>query len=199
MRGKAISTDQVASRAVICDVDGVISPVWPDVDTLPWRDVATAGNVFGPVLVSGRMGERLDVLHRLPDVSCWWLTSWTSEMRGSMVGFPGPEWPVVKEPDPNWIPKGRAWWKLAAVELWLDTHPEVRHVAWCDDDLRGGRPAAVRRRFASRGLEPPLLIAPATSVGLTPGDVERLEAWARAGDSKLDGPAATPTISRAAG
>lgn len=165
---------------------------------LPWSDEQVVGNVFGPVLVSPTLCSRLEGLDRMPDVSCWWLTSWSAEMRGSMSGFPGRDWPVVAELDlrPGSVDAGRrgVWWKLRAVEDWLDRHPEIRHVAWCDDHLRGGRPAAVRRRFAARGLTNPLLIAPATSVGLAPTDLDRLEAWAsrRATPAEM-----TPSAARA--
>lgn len=168
------------TRVVIVDVDGVVSAVNPQPGVVPWGDERVVGNVFGPVLVSPTLRERLDSLNQLSDVTCWWLTSWSSEMRASMVGLPGVEWPVIAEPDLSLGTGSRArWWKLAAVETWLDEHPEVRDVAWCDDHLRGGRPGAVRRRFAGRGLKPPLLLAPATGVGLSPADVDRLERWAQ--------------------
>lgn len=186
------------TRVVIVDVDGVVSAVHPQPGALPWGDEHEVGNVFGPVLTSPTLRMRLDALRRLPDVSCWWLTSWSTEMRLSMTGFPGTEWPVIAEPDLRAEPvlaggrRGR-WWKLAAVEEWLDEHPEVRDVAWCDDHLRGGRPAAVRRRFVDRGLNAPLLLAPATSVGLAATDVDRLEAWA----SRPTTRGATPAAARA--
>jgi hypothetical protein len=176
------------SRVVIVDVDGVVSAVKPRSDVLPWGDERVVGNVFGPVLVSPTLRERLDSLNQLSDVSCWWLTSWNSEMRASMVGLPGVAWPVIAEPDLSLGGGSRSrWWKLSAVEMWLDGHPEVRDVAWCDDHLRGGRPSAVRRRFAARGLNPPLLLAPSTGVGLTPTDLGRLELWADRGHAQAEG------------
>ena len=166
-------------KAIIFDVDGVVSPVGDAQDpaNLPWRDEAVSGTVFGPVLVSPTLASRLDELHRPPGVTCWWLTSWTSEMRAAMSFFPGRRWPVLAEPDPARLPS-RGWWKLAAMEAWLDSHPEVSGVAWCDDDLRGGLPGAVQRRLAARDMRKPLLIAPKTSIGLTPRDVDRLQRWA---------------------
>lgn len=165
--------------AVVVDVDGVVSAVKPSPGSLPWGDEVEVGQVFGPVLLSPTLCARLDALDNLPGVTCWWLTSWTSQMRRNMQLFPGARWQSVAEPDS--LPAaaaGRDWWKLTAVERWLDLHPEIRKLAWCDDDLRGGRPAAVRRRLSNRGLLPPLLIAPPVAVGLTPADVTRLEAWA---------------------
>ena len=169
-----------ATRALIVDVDGVVSAVHPQPETLPWGDEQEVGNLFGPVLTSPTLRKRLNALNQMPDVACWWLTSWSSEMRARMTSFPGATWPVIAELNlrPEFVTDRRGWWKLAAVEDWLDQHPEVRDVAWCDDHLRGGRPAAVRRRFATRGLNTPLLVAPDTSAGLTPTDLDRLEAWA---------------------
>jgi hypothetical protein len=162
------------SHALILDIDGVVSPVHPAGS--PWGALVSAGNVFGPVLVAPAMCERLDALGRRPGVSCWWLTSWTEEMRRAMDPFPGRAWPVVGSLDDHQGP-GRSWWKMAAMQEWVAQHPTVRSVAWCDDHLRGGRPAAARRWFASRDVEA-LLVAPTTSVGLTPAHLDQLEEWA---------------------
>jgi hypothetical protein len=162
-------------NALIVDVDGVVSPVH---GRTAWGDDVTAGNVFGPVLVSPGLCARLDDLANTPGLSCWWLTSWSVKMRAAMRPFPGRRWPVVA--DQSQAPmRGRTWWKLAALEIWLGQHAEVLGLAWCDDDLRGGRPAAVRRRIAARGIDP-LLLAPRTSLGLTPEHLDLLEAWGRA-------------------
>jgi hypothetical protein len=123
------------SHALILDVDGVVSPVHSAGS--PWGALVNAGNVFGPVL---------DALARRPGVSCWWLTSWTDQMRLAMDPFPGRAWPVVGSLDDQ-RGVGRSWWKMAAVQAWVARHPTVRSVAWCDDHLRGGRPAAARRWF----------------------------------------------------
>ena len=167
---------RVPARAIILDVDGTVSAVHPT--RRAWGDEMVAGNVFGPVLVSPRLCARLDDLARQPGVSCWWLTSWTSQMRARMDPFPGRGWPVVAEAA-AYSAVGRRWWKLTAVEHWLERHPEVHGVAWCDDSLRGGRPAAVRRRLRAHGIDEALVIAPATEVGLTPEDLDRLGSWAR--------------------
>ena len=175
----ALEVTAAITRVVIVDVDGVVSAVHPQPGALTWGDEHVVGNVFGPVLTSPTLRERLDSLNELPNVSCWWLTSWSTEMRASMNDFPGAAWPVIAEPDlGSGVDRRAGWWKLSAVETWLEQHPEVREIAWCDDHLRGGRPAAVRRRFEARGLNPPLLLAPATDVGLAPADLDRLEMWA---------------------
>ncbi|MFC4787373.1 HAD domain-containing protein [Nocardioides sp. MAHUQ-72] len=160
-------------KALILDVDGVVSPVHGNT---AWGDEVIAGHVFGPVAVSPAMCERLDLLGHAADLGCWWLPSWSAEMRARMDPFPGRGWPAIAE-EPNASTIGRTWWKVTAVEAWLDRHPATRALAWCDDQLRGGRPSAVRRRLGDRGLEP-LLLSPRTSLGLTPAHLDLLEAWA---------------------
>lgn len=165
-------------RVVICDVDGVVSPVHGHT---AWEDDVVAGNVFGPVHVSPTLCARLDELAQMPTVTCWWLTSWTAEMRADMSPFPGADWPVIGEPPPS--PSGRRWWKLAAVEGWLASHPGVRALAWCEDELaNGARRAAVSRRLRASGLDF-LPIAPDTAVGLSPEHLVTLRQWARPGSS----------------
>jgi hypothetical protein len=164
------------TRAVIVDVDGVVSPVG-DTAT-PWNDDVVAGHVFGPVTVSPTLCTRLDALAATPGVSCWWLTSWTTQMRQSMHPFPGPHWPVVAD-GPQAAATDDGWWKLQALESWLNSHPEVASVAWCDDHLRSDHRAAAQRSLAARGVRS-LLISPRTNAGLTPAHLRRLEEWAHA-------------------
>jgi hypothetical protein len=168
------SASAPAKPAAIFDVDGVISPVHGHT---AWGDDVVAGNVFGPAYTSPGMCARLDDLPRSArTLSCWWLTSWSAEMRARMDPFPGRAWPTIADP---WFPsRSRRWWKLEAVEDWLARHQDVDAVAWCDDDLRPpARSAAVRRRLAKHGVAV-LLIAPDLAVGLTPSDLDRLTAWA---------------------
>lgn len=162
-------------RAVIVDVDGVVSPVHGA--GTAWGDDVVAGRVFGPVIVSPTMCTRLDQLNRVPGVDCWWLTSWDAEMRERMDPFPGREWPVITDLADAWV-KARGWWKFDAVGAWLDRNPQVQGLAWCDDHLRGGRPPAIRRRLAQRGIDP-LLLTPKVEVGLTPEHLDQLDAWAK--------------------
>lgn len=161
------------TTVVIVDVDGVVSAVHPEGPA--WGDEVDVGRVFGPVLVSPTLASRLNALHALPGVECWWLTSWSSEMRVAMSDFPGRDWGVIAEPPTH--AKSRGWWKLDALVEWLSDRPDVKSIAWCDDHLRGGRPRAVRLVLASRGVEDVLLETPRTHVGLTPQHLARLECW----------------------
>jgi hypothetical protein len=165
-----------AQRVAIFDVDGVVSPIRPAES--PWGGWTLAGDVVGPVLVAPEVCRRLDALDQIPGVACWWLTSWTSQMRAALDPFPGHGWPVVGH-QTDYRDEEPSWWKLTAVVTWLHQHPEVRSIAWCDDHLRGGRPAAARRQLGVRSVET-MLMAPATAVGLTPHHLDRLDTWARA-------------------
>ena len=161
------------TAVVIVDVDGVVSAVHPEAPT--WGDEADVGRVFGPVLVSATLSARLKALHALPGVECWWLTSWSSEMRAGMRDFPGRDWDAIAEPPTQ--SGSRGWWKLNALDDWLSARPDVKSIAWCDDHLRGGRPRMVRRVLAGREVKDLLLEAPRTNVGLTAEHLARLEGW----------------------
>lgn len=166
-----------APCVVVVDVDGVVSGVHPANGQGAWGDEVTAGNVFGPVLVSPTLCEHLDALAELPGVQARWLTSWSKEMRDAMQPFPGRTWPTIADEDAG---SGRRWWKLTALEAWLEEHPEVTSACWLDDHLRSpARAASVRRRLALRQVDV-LVVAPDTQVGLTPGDLARVQDWVQA-------------------
>jgi hypothetical protein len=151
-----------ANSVVIVDVDGVVSPVHGHT---AWGDDQKAGDVLGPVYVSPSMCAQLEALTSRPGVSGWWLTSWSAEMRGAMQLFPGRMWPEVAT-QPAVVPRG--WWKWRALTAWLDENPWIENLVWCDDHLRAAeRRAGIRRQLKERGLGT-LLLAPDTSVGLTP-------------------------------
>lgn len=164
------------TTVVILDVDGVVAAVHPKGPT--WGDEEEVGRVFGPVLVSPTLTSRLNALHALPSVECWWLTSWPSDMRAAMDSFPGRDWGVIGQPTPQ--SPSQSWWKLDAVMDWLSDRPDVNSIAWCDDHLRGARPRAVRVALASGGVDAVMLQTPRTHVGLTPEHLTRLERWVTA-------------------
>lgn len=128
--------------ALVMDVDGVVSPVH---GTPPWDDGGVvAGWMFGPVLVSAALCERLDAVASLPGVQSLWLTDWSAEMRSSMTPFPGVTWPTLADPEAGRLLAHQhagerwsllPWWKWWALDHWLDNHPDVTHLVWCDDHL----------------------------------------------------------------
>ncbi|WP_028651250.1 hypothetical protein [Nocardioides halotolerans] len=182
------------SLALIVDVDGVVSPVWGHT---AWGDDVVAGQVFGPVHVSPTLCRRIDQLAAQPGLACRWLTSWPRPLRDRMDPFPGPAWPQITSEYEDPGNDDVDWWKWTALLRWLDHHGSVRRLAWCDDHLTDTHlvgpddsagegltaddgdhaahgVAAIRKTLAERGIET-LLLAPRTSVGITPRQMERLE------------------------
>jgi hypothetical protein len=166
-------TMPTATTALVMDVDGVVSPVHPQ--ELTWGDEVQAGVVFGPVQVSPSLCRRLERLGAMPFVAPAWLTSWNAEMRRGMEPWFGKDWPEVGSAIQ--VRSGRVWWKRAALERWLDEHPYIDAVVWCDDHLESPvRRASITSRLELRGVDS-LLIAPKTAVGLTPKQVATIENW----------------------
>ena len=197
--------------AFIVDVDGVVSPVH---GATAWGDDVDGGPGLGDVPVSPTLNARLDTLGRRSDVVAAWLTSWDAKMRSPMR-FPGAEWPTVAH---QWSWSGQPvydgtaareragerwtdheWWKWWALDSWLDRHPDIDTVVWCDDHLSLAffefhdeydvevngvltRATYARIELERRGLRA-LIVAPATNVGLTPDDINRIETFLDASDA----------------
>ena len=180
------------TQALIVDIDGVVSPVH---GRTAWGDDVVAGQVFGDVLVSPTLCRRLDQLSERPHLTALWLTSWPAEFREQMNPFPGRTWPQITS-QPNDPDLG--WWKWSALLRWLDNHPTVQRLAWCDDHLTdthllqfhaadddepapaepgvAGQPyglAVIHAELDRRGTES-LLVAPRTDVGITRQQMDRL-------------------------
>jgi hypothetical protein len=157
-------------RALVMDVDGVVSPVH---GKTAWGDDVVAGRLFGPVLVSPTLCARLDEIAAAPDVTGFWLTDWPPEARARMDPFPGRDWASIARPATN--PTGQIWTKWPAMQAWLDDHPEITTLVWCDDHLTPSRRATILTRLEERGVRS-LLVTPATSVGLTPEHLVKVAA-----------------------
>lgn len=175
--------------AVVVDVDGVVAPVGGSSE---WGDDAYAGDVFGPVFVSPSLSARLDHLHEMEGVQCWWLTSWTASMRGGMDHFPGRSWRVIADPEAITTASGaspplfagRSWWKGDAILRWLSLQRGLGGIVWCEDHLRGPDESWLLRDVVRQQLDeldiPSLLVAPESHVGLRPADMDRIERWVAA-------------------
>lgn len=179
--------------AVVMDVDGVVSPVHGKSE---FGDDVIAGHLFGPVSVSATVCRDLDQLSAQPGATFVWLTDWRTDMRAAMNPFPGHDWDTIADPD-NGLQDAivRAgdrwgempWWKWWALDVWLNTHPQIRTLVWCDDHLsrtasieegEGPQPRPVRTRgemavtcLAERGVHA-VSIAPNSAHGLTLDDLE---------------------------
>lgn len=169
-------------KALILDVDGVVSPVKGHTT---WGDDVVAGWAFGEVPVSPTLCARLDQLATAPGLICRWLTSWTPAMRQHMNPFPGQDWPDIPE-----VPETEEWWKWTALDGWLRQHPGIERLVWCDDHLTAAMfdyhdaydvdHGATTRRLVyhqwltERGIDA-LLIAPHVDTGLTPEHMQKIE------------------------
>lgn len=183
----------IPDKALVLDVDGVVSPVHGPTG---WGDDVTVGRVFGPVIVSAGLCMRLDALAQAPGVQPLWLTDWDAEMRSEMQPFPGALWPAVADPEGGRIrARERAanrwdlmpWWKWWALDEWLDHNPVISTIVWCDDDLsrildqaEAPDPAGPTRadfcanQLRERGIKP-FLLAPDTKHGLSPHELTQIE------------------------
>ncbi len=128
-----------ATTALILDVDGVVSPVHGR--TLFGDDVDARHRLLESILVSPTLSASLDVLGLRQDVHPVWLSTWPADLRQRELQFPGRDWETI---DPylhhiesvRWYDQTPAQWpKWRALSHWLTSHPEIRRIAWADDDL----------------------------------------------------------------
>ena len=165
--------------AFVLDVDGVVSPVH---GASAWGDDIDVGGAIGQVLVSPTLNAALDAIGSQEAVLPVWLTSWDRDMRAGML-FPGAAWADIDRPATARPDQAGGWWKWVLLDSWLDRHPAIDAVVWCDDHLNRGLsdddPSAQTREaiawgsLARRGIRT-LLICPDPTVGLTPNDVRRI-------------------------
>lgn len=180
-----------ATTALILDVDGVVSPVHGR--TLFGDDVDARHRQPESILVSPTLSASLDMLGLRRDVHPVWLSTWPADLRQAELLFPGREWETI-DPYPHhiegvrWYDQTPAQWpNWRALSHWLSSHPEIRRIAWADDDLDrpGDEPNPLTRKdyyfMALSDRYDTLLIAPRTDRGLTPSDLDNLLRWIDAG------------------
>jgi len=179
-------------KAIILDVDGVISPLGNG--TTAWGDDTTVDSDLGPLVISPSMCQAIDRLDGYHGATCFWLTDWNQPMRHSVGALPGRHWPAIADPTTgpaeaqSWAGGQWArcpWWKWWAVDRWLDSQPHLGRLVWVDDDLRPYRhqPGTVEAGLRSRSIDDALapkgvdavLLAPDRSEGLRPLDIAIIE------------------------
>ena len=169
------------------DVDGVLNAFPPPVDPVrtgagdAWTyrstRVATTVGTY-TVTVADQLVARLGELHRTGAAAVVWCTTWGEDAAARLAPALGlPQWPVAPYPDdlrvsplPGW--SSAPWWKVEAISRWLDGEP--RPYVFTDDDLTPDVADELRARHP--GL-PALLLRPSTSPGLTPEQLEGVEAF----------------------
>lgn len=177
---------------LLLDVDGVLNALGrPLPDTWPTWRTGTAVALGRPYVIaySPDAVRRLLALHETGAAEVQWLTTWGHAANTSLrrlLSMPelavaatfGAEAPTaggaaladVTPAAPDAL-TGR-WWKFDAVRQLLATWPG-RRLVWLDDDLAGEPDIAAW----TRGQTDALLIAPDPRVGLTPADLDRVEAF----------------------
>jgi hypothetical protein len=165
----------------LLDVDGVVNvirPGWgvPPRRRLVWSDADQTSYLirWAPPLV-----DRIRTLHAGGVVEVRWCTTWCSEAAQLEKLWQLPPLVAALTADP--MPRGAAArpLKRAAARAVL---AEGRRLIWTDDDALP-EPGAARDDLTAGGRA--LLIAPRSSRGLRPADLDRIEAFAVVGVDEM--------------
>lgn len=156
------------------DVDGVIAPTSSEPAqgaVVTWVQVFGSGSLHFRDDVVNRIGS----LHERGVVAAEWLTSRQEvapEVMAPALGLP--PWPSNARRDaPEWweLPYETDFWKERFVYAALAAGERV---VWCDDDI------AFRAHHDELAVfgDNLLMVSPSASVGMTPEDMDIVEAWA---------------------
>lgn len=173
----------------LLDVDGVLNAVVGYRKEYPatWRNWEQ--QVLGGFTItwSPDLMERINKLLADDLVEIRWLTTWREEANAHLITpFGLTEMAVCPDEDlgrcqlnldDEWSPhEGKlssyTWWKFPAARF---QHLEGRPLIWTDDDLQF-EPNATKWVAEVDNV---LAISPDTAVGLTPGDLDRIEAFCK--------------------
>jgi hypothetical protein len=172
----------------LLDVDGVLNASRPAWSATPrhrsvWShtDQASYPLRWAPELIA-----RIRALHVEGRAEVRWCTTWCldADELEHLWGLPELERALTADP----MPRGSACWplKLAAARAVLD---DGRRLIWTDDDALP-KPGPERDELTANGLA--LLIAPRPHRGLTPADLDRIEAFAALSHHSVAGPGLEP-------
>lgn len=157
---------------LLLDVDGVLNAVGTEPPEGVWpRWERTEPGGFG-IIWSPDVIDRLFALRDRVEVR-WLTTHWS---RIADLPFPAEAlgWPVANsEADYRRDVGPLGWWKWPVARRTVEE--EGRRVVWVDDDLRFDRPA--RTWVAEQDPRTVLGVSPDTTVGLTPEQLDAVEAW----------------------
>ncbi|MDT5033211.1 MAG: hypothetical protein QOC94_3382 [Actinoplanes sp.] len=172
----------------LLDVDGVLNASRPGWDGTPQRrsvwsrtDQASYPLRWSPVLI-----DRIRALHVDGRAEVRWCTTWCPDADELEHLWRLPELERALTADP--MPRGVACWplKLAAARAVL---ADGRRLIWTDDDAQP-KPGPDRDELTANGLA--LLIAPRPNRGLSPQDLDRIEAFAALSHHSVADPGLEP-------
>lgn len=155
----------------LMDVDGVLNAV-ADADPPTWDRWAVEVAEGYSIRFSPELLDRVSRLVDAREVEVRWLTTWWDRIPAlpfrSWHGYPV----ACTEEDLAASRFGDSWWKLAVAQR---LHEPGRRLVWTDDDIALD-PSALEWAAAHPEV---LAISPEPGVGLTPADVDRVEAFLR--------------------
>lgn len=155
--------------ALLIDIDGSLSP-------FTFRDglhhIAAPGHgtiMFDPAI--------LDRLAAFP-VTQAWLSSWEDDAPDNFGHmFPRATEVLIADTEDS------GWWKIDAALDWLKENPQIRRVAWVDDELASEDPilgltyrAIAEDAFEAAGVDT-LLVVPEADRGITDAELDGIEAF----------------------
>lgn len=147
---------------VFLDVDGVLSPVAPPRHD-HWDDWERIEGIPFHLVLSRQMAARIADL----GAEIIWLTTWEHDANAVVADYLGWEPHEVLERKDS---TGQ-WWKFEALAERIESDP--RPFAWIDDELER-RKRDVGPWLRDRDV-PVLALSPRSEIGLTPGEITRLE------------------------
>ncbi|MGI9092829.1 MAG: hypothetical protein ACR2FF_05180 [Mycobacteriales bacterium] len=160
----------------LLDVDGVVNAMhYPPESDYVSTQVDGGGRSF-PILYRRPLVVRIGELHRSGVVEARWLTTWCDHAAQNLgPALCLPEFAV--EGADLYATQARGWWKSDAARRVSSGEPQ-RPLIWTDDDLCDARETGELNWVADRHAAT-LLICPDWTVGLTDGEVDRIEEFAR--------------------
>lgn len=159
-----------ASDVLLLDIDGVLNPITPAPDAI---EVPGPG---GTMRVSPRLARAVADL----GVQVCWASNRSATETVDLAAATGlPAGPGLDPADGTGV---LGWWKVEALAAWLTRHPEVRRVAFVDDELASEDIIGIPFRdiaadvLARAGVSH-LLLSPAPEDGLSGGDLGALASF----------------------
>lgn len=157
------------------DIDGVVNAAGLDLPPHLVRTDATTAGTTWPIHYSPEVIEFINTVHRSGLAEIRWLTTWEQDARTSFAPAVGLDEFLAYD-----MYDGDGWWKAEIVAA--SVADEKRPIIWTDDDITASDVAD----FPDSAQVQPLLVPPATEIGLTSSDLRRILGFARASCTRQD-------------